>query len=133
MGVEAASSLAAELDESNRRAVEMEQAHGVSFEADVALPTYERDRQLLPEERSHRLASMLPKYAESTSTDCRQPTGQRRFLAGNQDVKVHVAIGRRPDRSLVFGPSAVSPTQKYRNQFEFHLPRHRLTENAIRK
>ena len=63
MGVEAASSLAAEWDDSNRRAVELEQAHDVLFEATVvegtALPTHERGLRLLPEERSHRLASMF--------------------------------------------------------------------------
>ena len=93
MGVEAASSLAAEWDDSNRRAVELEQAHDVLFEATVvegtALPTHERGLRLLPEERSHRLASMFGSrgYAESTSTDCRQRGGQRRFLAGNQESR----------------------------------------------
>ena len=61
MGVEGA----AELDDSNRRrAVELEQAHDVPFDVaaveDDGLPTHERGRPLLPpEERSHRLASMV--------------------------------------------------------------------------
>ena len=72
MGVEAAAaSLAAELDDSNRRrAVELEQAHDVSFEMavveDDGLPTHERGCRLLPpEERSHRRASMLAKGCQA--------------------------------------------------------------------
>ena len=62
MGVEAAASLAAELDDSNRRrAVELEQAHDVAVVEDAELPTHERGRRIPPEERSHRLASMLLK------------------------------------------------------------------------
>ena len=131
MGVEAASSLAAELDDSNRRAVELEQAHDVSFEKaleeNAVLPTHERGRPLLPpEERSHRLASMFGSAGviEVSATP---------FLAGNLNKQVKVAIGRWPDPSLVFGTSVARHPQKYRNQVQFHLPRHRLTENEIRK
>ena len=110
MGVEAASSLAAELDESNRRAVELEQAHDVLFEATVvegaALPTHERGLRLLPEERSHRLASMFGSRVIA-STECPAHRLSFSWRAGNLK-QVKVAIGRRPDRSLVFGPSAVN-------------------------
>ena len=68
MGVEGA----AELDDSNRLAAELEQAHDVSFDVAVVeddlLPTHERGRPLLPpEERSHRLASMLAKGCQAPS------------------------------------------------------------------